>query len=153
MEKCKYFDVEMILIKDMISFLYDTLEEGCGGLCHIVTDDDNIDDSSLKFIIENSSREEYKDRRDKNVSIYICKSLLKLSLIQREFLYGILNKFDGGESSLETLQHAGCLYDSCNGESCPYKDALNEIHAERKCIDENGNNLLFCKGEYPIEEV
>lgn len=46
-DPCKYFDTEMILIVQMISFLYDDLEECCGGLCHIVTDDDNIEEHSL----------------------------------------------------------------------------------------------------------
>ena len=151
MKKCKYFDPEMILIKDMLSFLYDTLEEGCGGLCHIVTDDDNIDDDSLKFVIENASKEEFKDRKDKNVSIYICKSMLKLSLIQRQFLFGILNSDEPLDIYL--LHDNGCFYDSCKGDICPYKEELNKIHAEAKCINENGSNLLFCTGDYPLEEV
>ena len=154
-DPCKYFDTEMILIVQMISFLYDDLEECCGGLCHIVTDDDNIEDHSLQFVIEECSKEENKDRNDARVAKYICESMLKLTMMQREFLFGLYKHKDADDvlDTLKFLQYNGCLYCRCNGDNCPHKNALNRFHAESECLDQTGNNSAFLSNNWPIKEV
>lgn len=149
---CKYFKKEMVLIQKMISFLYDDLEEYTGGLCHIVTDDNNINDENLKFVIEYADEPEHANRPDKNVSKYICQSMLELSLIEREFLFGLYNTDMDPEESLELLSNAGCIYEECNFD-CPYKAALNKFHAEEECIWETGSNEKFLDGEWPIKNI
>lgn len=124
---CKYFDTEMILIAKMMTFLYDDLNESCGGLCRIVTDGNNIDDESLKFVIEESTREENKDRLDANVARYICESMLKITMDQRKFLFGIYKNrtFDDYIKELRFLNHNGCVNDKCDWEGCIYKYGLD----------------------------
>ena len=48
--KMKYYHEKFPIVRDMIAVLYDYCCSG--GCCHIVTDDDNIYDSDLDFVIE-----------------------------------------------------------------------------------------------------
>ena len=77
------------VISKLIHLLYDLPGCGTGGMCHIVTDDDNIYDEDLKFVIEYCNREENKDRIDKEISILICSLLLELSFEKRVILFEI----------------------------------------------------------------
>lgn len=81
---------KMPIIEGMIHILYD--QPGCmsGGLCHIVTDDDNIRDSDLKFVIEYCEKEENANRPDKELSSWICQLLLQLTFEQRAALFGMM---------------------------------------------------------------
>lgn len=148
MKKCKYYDPQMILIANMISTLYDDFECLTGALCHIVTDDDNITDSDLQAIIDECNKRENNSDISTDVSKYICESMLKLNLIQREFLFGILNE---GLDIRDFGTNGECYY-TCDS-SCPFKRELNRFHAEHLCIEKYHNNEKFLTGEFPIENL
>lgn len=78
------------LVRELISLLYRLDGCVCGGLCHIVTDDDNIDDDSLDYIIEYCDREENKGRIDKEVSKMICVILKDMTFTQRSILFWLI---------------------------------------------------------------
>lgn len=81
---------KMPIIEGMIHILYDQPDGVCGGLCHIVTDDDNIRDSDLKFVIEYCEEEENANCSDKELSSWICQLLLQLTFEQRAALFGMM---------------------------------------------------------------
>ena len=82
---------KMYIIVELIHCLYDQPDCGCGGLCHIVTDDDNIDDESLKFVIDWCKAEENSERIDKELSSLICELMLQLNLDQRAVLFKLMS--------------------------------------------------------------
>lgn len=79
------------VIEMLIAGLYEL--DGCrsGGLCHVVTDDDNIDDDDLEFVIRECHKPENKRRIDVEVSSLICELLLQLTFSQRALLFTLLN--------------------------------------------------------------
>lgn len=86
-EYCKYFTPKLNTIRELISCLYNL--EGCctGGLAHIITDDDNIDDDDIKWVLEYCDKEENKDRTENGLVKLICNELLKLSMQERVLLF------------------------------------------------------------------
>lgn len=138
----------MILIAKMINVLYDEFECITGGLCHIVTSDDNTDDASLKCVISECNKEENQLNISTNVSKYICETMLKLNPIQREFLFGALNE----GLDIEDFGLDGECYYTCDN-SCPFKKQLNRFHAEKLCNDTFNNNEKFLTGEFPVENL
>lgn len=92
-EKPKY-NPKMPIIAEMIHVLYSLDGCGCGGLCHIVTDDDNIRDSDLEWVIQYCKKKENKDRVDKELSSWICELLLQLTIEQRAGLFTLMNDYD-----------------------------------------------------------
>jgi hypothetical protein len=81
----KYYHEKFPIVKDMISVLY---EYCCtGGCCHIVTDDGNIYDYNLDFVIEYAQCDENKGRIDSELSIAICKILKTMTFLQRAVLF------------------------------------------------------------------
>lgn len=97
------YDNKMFIIAKCIHILYDLPECACGGCCHIVTDDDNIDDDDLKWVIEYCSSDETLGRCDRELSKFICELLLQLSYEQRVLLFTMMNdgNWDYDESSVE----------------------------------------------------
>ena len=87
--KVKY-NPKMQIIVELIHLLYDLPECGAGGCCHIVTDDDNIDDDDLKWVIEYCQKDD-NDHIDKELSRTICELLLQLSHEQRICLFYLMN--------------------------------------------------------------
>ena len=85
----KYYHEKFPIVKDMISVLYDYCR--AGGCCHIVTDDNNIYDSDLDFVIEYAQHDENKDRVDAELSIAICKILKNMTFLQRAVLFDSLD--------------------------------------------------------------
>ena len=81
------FNHKMPIIIKSIQTLYDLPNCGSGGCCHIVTDDNNIRDDDLKWVIDYCDKPENKDRVDKELSEFICKLLLQLSFEQRCILF------------------------------------------------------------------
>lgn len=57
------------------------------GLCHIVTDEDNYDNGSLLWVLEECEKEENKNREELEITKLICKELLKLSMNERNLLF------------------------------------------------------------------
>lgn len=58
-----------------------------GGCCHIVTDNNNIYDEDLDWVIEFSQKEENKNRIEAELSIAICKMLKTMTFLQRAVLF------------------------------------------------------------------
>lgn len=84
---CEYWHPKFYLVKELISLLYDLDGCGAGGCCHIVTDDNNIYDSDLDFVIEYCDREENKNCIDKELSKTICTILKEMTFKQRSVLF------------------------------------------------------------------
>ena len=150
--KCKYFNPQMVLIAKMVGVLYDDFECHTGGLCHIVTDEDNIKDIHLQSIIEECNKDENKEDISVDAAKYICESMIKLPMIQREFIFAALNE----GLDIEDLSHndGECLdcEDICDGK-CSFKHQLNRFHAERLCAERYGSNEKFLTGEFPAPNL
>jgi len=85
------WDYRIEIVNKLICVLYDIPSgAGTGGCCHIVTDDDNIDDDDLKWVI-NYCESDGKDREDAKLSKLICEYLLELSYEQRVLLFALKN--------------------------------------------------------------
>lgn len=84
---CKYYSPKLEAIRIMISSLYEMDGCSCGGLCHIVTDDNNFDDDSLQVVINECDREENADRVEQGLVKLICQELLSLSIQERALLF------------------------------------------------------------------
>ena len=87
--KIKY-NPKMQIIVELIHLLYDLPDCSAGGCCHIVTDDDNIEDNDLKFVIEYCNNPD-NSNIDKELSRTICELLLQLSREQRICLFYLMN--------------------------------------------------------------
>ena len=86
-EDCKYYKPHMNTIRELISCLYQLEGCCCGGLAHIVTDDNNIEDHFLKWVLEQCDEEENKDRTERGLVKLICEELLQLSIQERVYLF------------------------------------------------------------------
>lgn len=88
---CKYNTPEMKpklqAIVIMIHALYEMDGCSCGGICHIVTDDDNFDDHSLNVVISECHKKENQDRPEIELAEAICLALKKLSLQERALVF------------------------------------------------------------------
>ena len=87
--KVKY-NPKMQIIVELIHLLYDLPDCSAGGCCHIVTDDDNIEDNDLKFVIDYCNEPD-NAKLDKELSRTICELLLQLSREQRICLFYLMN--------------------------------------------------------------
>ena len=77
-DSCKYFKPRIETIRKMISTLYDLDDCCCGGIAHVVIDDNNYQDHHLKYVISECSKEENRDREEIGIAKLICEELLKL---------------------------------------------------------------------------
>lgn len=84
---CKYFKPRIETIRKMISTLYDLDDCCCGGIAHVVIDDNNYQDHHLKYVISECSKEENQDREEIGIAKLICEELLKLSIQERALLF------------------------------------------------------------------
>lgn len=80
--------IKMRVIEECIHTLYSITP--CGGCCHIVTDDDNIDDEDLKWVIQHCESDESADREDRFLSRFICEQLLLLGREYRIILFDMM---------------------------------------------------------------
>lgn len=96
----EYWHDKFPIVRDMIGVLYDY--RGAGGCCHIVTDDGNIYDEDLDFVIEYAQKEENKDSIDAELSIAICKILKTMTFFQRAVLFDSMN-YDGDYHDKESF--------------------------------------------------
>lgn len=65
-------------IKTLIEFYYNNLENIVGGNLHIVLDDNNVDDDSIKYCLEDCKR------TDDTFGIFLCLVLLQFTEEERE---------------------------------------------------------------------
>lgn len=97
----KYYHPKFKIVADMIHTLYNLDGCACGGNCHIVTDDNNIRNSDLEFVIKYC--DENKDSIDCELSRTICEILLQMTIEQRIILFYSLetdimfNEYDEAE--------------------------------------------------------
>lgn len=85
------YNPKMRIIVDLIHLLYELPECAAGGCCHIVTDDDNIDDKDLLYVMNYCKRPENNNRIDRELSYAICDMLLQLTREQRICLFYLMN--------------------------------------------------------------
>lgn len=86
-EDCMHYTPHLYTIMQLISCLYSLEGCCCGGLAHIVVDENNIDDDSIKCILEECDKEENKDHTERGLVKLICEELLKLSMQERVLLF------------------------------------------------------------------
>lgn len=86
----RYYHPKFKLAAELIGVLYDLPECSSGGLCHIVTDDDNIDDDDLDWVYEYCNRAENIDRIDRELSQTICTILRQMTFTQRAVLFEMM---------------------------------------------------------------
>ena len=122
------YSPKMYIIIELIYCLYDQPDGACGGLCHIVTDDNNIDDYSLQFVIDECKKPEHNDAADKELSSLICELMLQLNFDQRLLLFKIME--DDGQFAV--LHDGYCFIDESMWNA--FVDQYAEFH---EYIDES----------------
>ena len=80
--KCKYFNEHLYTIKSYISCLYSI--DPVGGLLHIVTDDDNVEDYHIKWCLDECYK--HPEREEAEIGKLLCTELLKLPIEQRRLV-------------------------------------------------------------------
>lgn len=85
------YDSKMLVIGKLVDVLYDLPGCDCGGLCHIVTDDGNVEDGHLNFVIESCDKAQDK-YLEKDVAKLICQLMSKLTIDQRQELYRLFGR-------------------------------------------------------------
>ena len=89
-ETCKYYNDGLKTCAALISAVYE-LGGSTGGLAHVAIDDENVDDSSLKWTINLCEQEKY--RLEAPVVKLLCELLLKQPLGSRLYLVQQLSRF------------------------------------------------------------
>ena len=107
MDKNEIYNNKFIVVSQLIEVLYDLDGCECGGLCHIVTDDGNIYDNDLDFVIKWSNKEETKDIVEKELCILICTLLKQMTFKQRAILFYLMSC--GGKYFLGSYESV-CTY-------------------------------------------
>ena len=93
MENCKYYVKHLETIRSYIGCLYRLEDCGCGGLLHILLDDDNIEDNHIVWCLKQC--EEHPECEEAEIGKLICREYLKLSMPQRRLLTYGYNRFPG----------------------------------------------------------
>lgn len=75
------------VVSKLIDVLYMLNECASGGLCHIVTDDGNIYDNDLDWVIKWCDAKENENKVDKELSKTICIILKQMTFQQRAILF------------------------------------------------------------------
>lgn len=110
--ECKYYNPHLNTIRELISCLYSLEGCCCGGLAHIVTDDNNIEDRHIEWVIKYCDEEENKNRTEAGLVKLICQELLKLSMQQRVLLFKAFDAFVLCDKNCEICSvHKGEYYD------------------------------------------
>lgn len=84
MEFCKYYNKHLETIRAYISCLYELEDCGCGGLLHVMIDDNNIEDSIVKWTLEQC--EQHPECEESELGKLICGEFLKLSMEERRLV-------------------------------------------------------------------
>lgn len=86
-EECCHYIKRIDTIRILIRSLYDIEGCTCGGLAHVVVDDDNFDDDTIDFVLLECDKEENKNREEVGLVKLICNELKKLTMQQRALLF------------------------------------------------------------------
>lgn len=84
MATCKFYTPHMKTVREYIDCLYQLEGCGAGGMLHIVTDDDNIEDEDILFCLKECLN--HPEKEEAKIGKLICEEMLKLSRIQRTML-------------------------------------------------------------------
>lgn len=82
---CKHYDPKLEMIRELIACLYSL--DGCsaGGIAHVLTDDNNFNDSTIEIVRQCCDEE--PDRLEVPLVRLICDELSKMSIPQRALLF------------------------------------------------------------------
>lgn len=86
-EECHYYKKHMETIRELIGCLYRLDGCACGGLAHVVTDDDNFQDNHIDAVLEQCELDEYADREEVGLVKLIMQELKKLSIQERALFF------------------------------------------------------------------
>lgn len=89
-----YYDPKMELLERLIHVLYKLPDCNCGGICHVITDDDNITDEVIKYVLEFAKEKNNESRIEKGLCELICNTMLELSYEKRAVTFFLMNKGD-----------------------------------------------------------
>jgi hypothetical protein len=81
--RCKHWNQELEKTWALIQILYSEYNEVCGGLLHVLIDDDNFDDGTVKWSIDYCQEEEHKYCPSRNVSLKIAERFLTHTFQER----------------------------------------------------------------------
>lgn len=84
MNRCKYYSEHLNTVAEYISCLYSLDGCSCGGLLHILLDDDNYDDNSIMFCLRECIL--HPEREESKIGKLICEEYLRLPMEQRRML-------------------------------------------------------------------
>lgn len=89
-----YFHNYFYPISALIDSLYQMKGCNCGGLCHIVVDEENIYDDCLDTVLELCGLTENRDREETDICLAICKMMKDMTFYQRATLFFMMSKID-----------------------------------------------------------
>lgn len=110
---CMFFNKDMIALKRLCKTLYSLEGCGAGGNLHILLDDDNYDDDSILWCLEECLK--HPEHPSSMIGIVICHEYLKMSMQERIIFDWYWNGADV-ECSFEQAIH-GC-------HKCEYMENL-----------------------------
>lgn len=90
----KYHSAMPTIIR-LIQALYEIDSCSCGGLGHVVIDDNNVEDIHLERTIELCNEEQSKDKPERFLVICIMEYLKLLTEEQRKLLFALMEEKDG----------------------------------------------------------
>ena len=106
---CKHFNKHLLSIANLIGCLYDMEGCLCGGLAHVVVDDDNFEDPAIDFVLNLCEQEENKDKDELELVKLICKELKKLPIQQRALLFSSYYSYRCDNNCENCMIHKGKL--------------------------------------------
>ena len=107
MNKCKYWNDHMNTIIALIGCLYDIEGCSCGGLLHVMVDDDNLDDSTIAWTLAECLKNPSKE--ESGIGKLICEEYVKLSMEERRLV----------NNHCDYITDDGYCYLNCQGcEKC-----------------------------------
>jgi len=94
-QDCKYFSKRLLTIAKLIECLYDLEDCICGGIAHVLVDDNNFDDKTIEFVAGLCDLEENKDKEEVGLVRLICEELKKLTMQERALLFSSYYSYRG----------------------------------------------------------
>ena len=109
--ECKYYNPHLETIRELISCLYCLEGCCCGGLAHIITDDNNLEDHHIEWVLKYCDEDENKERTERGLVKLICEELLKISIQERVLLFKSFDLFYYCDDNCENCPiHKGEYY-------------------------------------------
>ena len=85
--ECKYYTKHLETIREYIGCLYSIDDCSSGGICHVVVDDNNIDDRHIQWLISECNKPENNAREEIGIAKLIADELNKITVQQRALLF------------------------------------------------------------------